>query len=254
MGSCSLLQGFFPTQDSDPGLLPCRQILYQLSHHQILVLPCSGGRWGPGEEARLNWMFWLELKSQASRPPESSFFLSEQRRGRPRVLALRTSHWAWGRGRCPRQWGSHLGLRVCVFNHSVVAGSLWTVTHQAPLFVGFSRQEDCSGSPFPLQGVFPTQGLGPHLLCLWQWQPGSLPLSPLGRSPRPDHWAQSRLLLSAPRAQCWPPSALGDNGGGLLSVGPSWKWRTCRGALPWTLSLCGCAPHLLKAENFPAVP
>ena len=28
----SLLQGFFPTLGSNPGLLPCRQILYQLSH------------------------------------------------------------------------------------------------------------------------------------------------------------------------------------------------------------------------------
>ena len=31
MGSCSLLQGIFPTQESNPGLLHCRQILYQLS-------------------------------------------------------------------------------------------------------------------------------------------------------------------------------------------------------------------------------
>ena len=31
-GSCSLLQGIFPTQGSNPGLLHCRQILYQLSH------------------------------------------------------------------------------------------------------------------------------------------------------------------------------------------------------------------------------
>ena len=32
MGSLSLLQGIFPTQGSNPGLLHCRQILYQLSH------------------------------------------------------------------------------------------------------------------------------------------------------------------------------------------------------------------------------
>ena len=32
VGSLSLLQGIFPTQGSDPGLLHCRQILYQLSH------------------------------------------------------------------------------------------------------------------------------------------------------------------------------------------------------------------------------
>ena len=32
MGSLSLLQGIFPTQESNPGLPHCRQILYQLSH------------------------------------------------------------------------------------------------------------------------------------------------------------------------------------------------------------------------------
>ena len=32
VGSLSLLQGIFPTQGSNPGLLHCGQILYQLSH------------------------------------------------------------------------------------------------------------------------------------------------------------------------------------------------------------------------------
>ena len=32
VGSLSLLQGIFPTQELNPGLLCCRQILYQLSH------------------------------------------------------------------------------------------------------------------------------------------------------------------------------------------------------------------------------
>ena len=32
VGNLSLLQGIFPTQGSNPGLLHCRQILYQLSH------------------------------------------------------------------------------------------------------------------------------------------------------------------------------------------------------------------------------
>ena len=32
VGSCSLLQGIFPTQGSNPGLPHCRWILYQLSH------------------------------------------------------------------------------------------------------------------------------------------------------------------------------------------------------------------------------
>ena len=32
VGSCSLLQGTFPTQGSNPGLPHCRRILYHLSH------------------------------------------------------------------------------------------------------------------------------------------------------------------------------------------------------------------------------
>jgi len=32
VGSLSLLQGIFPTYGSNPGLLDCRRILYQLSH------------------------------------------------------------------------------------------------------------------------------------------------------------------------------------------------------------------------------
>ena len=44
MGSLSLLQGIFPTQGSNPGLLHCRWILYQLSHNKSFwnaVLGCS---------------------------------------------------------------------------------------------------------------------------------------------------------------------------------------------------------------------
>ena len=32
VGRCSLLQGIFPTQGSNPGVLHCKQMLYQLSH------------------------------------------------------------------------------------------------------------------------------------------------------------------------------------------------------------------------------
>ena len=36
VGGLSFLQGFFPTQGSNPGLPHCRQILYQLSHKRSL--------------------------------------------------------------------------------------------------------------------------------------------------------------------------------------------------------------------------
>ena len=40
----------------------------------------------------------------------------------------------------------------------------WTVAHQAPVSIGFSRQEYWSGLPFPSLGIFPTQGSNPGLL------------------------------------------------------------------------------------------
>ena len=50
-----------------------------------------------------------------------------------------------------------------------------TVARQAPLSMGFSRQEQWSGLPFPTPGIFPTQELN---LCLLHWQAGSLSLVP----------------------------------------------------------------------------
>ena len=52
---------------------------------------------------------------------------------------------------------------------------LWAVARQAPLSMGFSRQEHWSGHTL-LQAIFLTQGLNPGLLCLLYWQVGSLPL------------------------------------------------------------------------------
>ena len=42
----------------------------------------------------------------------------------------------------------------------------WTVTHQAPLSMGFFRQEYWSGCHFLLQGIFLTQGSNQHPLSL----------------------------------------------------------------------------------------
>ena len=65
---------------------------------------------------------------------------------------------------------------VCVLSHVWPFSTPWTVTHQAPLPMEFSRQEYWSGCHFLLQGIFPTQGLNPSLLCLLHRQVDSLPL------------------------------------------------------------------------------
>ena len=35
----------------------------------------------------------------------------------------------------------------------------WTVAHQAPLSMGFSRQDYCNGLPFPPPGDLPDPGI-----------------------------------------------------------------------------------------------
>ena len=64
------------------------------------------------------------------------------------------------------------------FNHVRLFATPWTVARQAPLFMGFSRQEYWSGCHALLQVIFLTQGLKPHLLHLLHWQVGSSPLVP----------------------------------------------------------------------------
>ena len=61
-----------------------------------------------------------------------------------------------------------------------VRQTLWPVDCQAPLSVGFPRQEDGVGCHFILQGIFPIQGLNPQLMLLLHWQVDSSQLSQLG--------------------------------------------------------------------------
>ena len=44
--------------------------------------------------------------------------------------------------------------------------TLWTVAHQAPLSMGFPRQECWSGLPFPSPGDLPNPGIKPNLCLL----------------------------------------------------------------------------------------
>ena len=75
-------------------------------------------------------------------------------------------------------------VHVCVlscFSRVWLFVTLWTVTCQVPLSMGFSMQESWSGLPCPPPGDLPNPGTEPHLLCLLHWQVGSLPLAPPGK-------------------------------------------------------------------------
>ena len=50
---------------------------------------------------------------------------------------------------------------ACVLSHVQLFVTPWPVSHQAPLSMGFARQEYCSGLPFPSRGDFPGPGIEP---------------------------------------------------------------------------------------------
>ena len=57
----------------------------------------------------------------------------------------------------------------------------WTVAYQAPLSMGFSRQECWSGLPFPSPGDLPNPGIEPGSLAL---RADTLPSEPPGKPKR----------------------------------------------------------------------
>ena len=103
--------------------------------------------------------------------------------------------------------------------------TLWTVAHQAPLSMGFSRQEYWSGIPCPPPGDLPNPGIKPRSLTPPASADSSLPLAPLSwlvhnknvfltvlQAGRVPVWSGSskdsllgyRLLTSPKRKLCWP--------------------------------------------------
>ena len=70
--------------------------------------------------------------------------------------------------------GSFFLVSVCA-SRSVMFVTPWTVAHQAPLSMGFSRQEYWSGLPFPSPGDLPNPGIKSGSPAL---QADSLPSEP----------------------------------------------------------------------------
>ena len=96
---------------------------------------------------------------------------------------------------------------------------------------GISQQEHCSGLPFPLQGIFPTQGSNLCLLHLLPWQVDSLPPVPPGK----PCWR-----LRAPQLEILLPCFLSHHPILLLS----WPIDLSSGHQPGETSRVGCPePH-----------
>ena len=75
--------------------------------------------------------------------------------------------------------GKESGITLIVCMHAQLFSCVqpfavpWTIAHQAPLSVGFPRQEHRGELPCLLPGDLPHLGVKPESLCLLHWQAGS---------------------------------------------------------------------------------
>ena len=102
---------------------------------------------------------------------------------------------------------SRKGLKVKVKSLSRVRlfATPWTVAHQAPLSMGFSRQEYWSGLPFPSPGDLSNPGIEPRSPAL---QAGPLTSEPPGK-PRKGLISFKYIVVSLPKcAICFLPPIL----------------------------------------------
>ena len=87
--------------------------------------------------------------------------------------------WRWSPGTTYRRQTKTLRVlcRAQSLSRVQLFGTLGTVAHQAPLSMGFSRQEYWRGLPFPPSGDLPDPGLKPGSLSSPALQVDPLPLS-----------------------------------------------------------------------------
>ena len=69
----------------------------------------------------------------------------------------------------------------------------WTVAFQAPLSVGFPRQEYCSGLPFPSPGDLPGPGIKPVFPSLAS---GFFTTEPPGKPKVENTWSKVKVTCS----------------------------------------------------------
>jgi len=144
VGSHFLLQGIFPTQGWNPGLLHCRKILYHLNHKGSPFF--SGTHSKVAALRHTQWMGYknthkycllLLLLGRVSRvqlcaipidgsPPGSSI---------PGILQARTLEWVAISFSNVWKWKVKMKSLSCVW----LFATPWTAAYQAPLSMGFSR-------------------------------------------------------------------------------------------------------------------
>ena len=99
-------------------------------------------------------------KSQDFSSPLPSYSISTVSAAGSLVVGIRITH-------------IHLTLQHVLshFSHVWLFSTLWTTAHQAPLSMGFSRQEHWHGLPRPPPGDLPDPKieLASHIFCIGRW-------------------------------------------------------------------------------------
>ena len=107
--------------------------------------------------------------------------------------------------------GNKESIRVkCLLNHFdrvQLFATLWTIACQAPLSMGFSRQEYWSGLPCPPPGELPNSGIKPASPGSLALQVNSSPLSHLGSPSLEKHLRAKETVRTGwtPRRSRKPP-------------------------------------------------
>ena len=200
-------------------------------------------------------------------------------------------HWSYSHLSCP-SWGNAIipalnFLPLSLANFSLIGLSYqsmfylvkslsrvrlsvtpWTVAHQAPPSMGFSRQEHWSGLPFPSPGDLPNPGIKPRSPAL---QADTLTSEPPGKSYREVYYALVKYSFlithlfirfrkglrharhSAKHCAEGGTATLPPSSGSLrstkASLGATIYWRATCGRLP-TRSLCPVHSVLPASHEF----
>ena len=168
------LQGIVPTQESNPGLLHCRQILYRLSYK-------GSPKTCKNTFSNKNLCFYFNIFFLAYSCFRMLYeFLLYSKGNQPHVYKYPLFF------RFPSHLGHHRLLsrgHVCTlscFSRVWLFTLPWTVAHQAPLSMESSKQEYWSGLPCSPPADLHNPGRNLCLFHLLHWQAGSLPRGPSG--------------------------------------------------------------------------
>ena len=110
---------------------------------------------------------------------------------------------------------------VCACCHNLLFVILWTITRQAPLSMGFSRQESWSGLPCPSLGNLPYLGIEPGFPAL---QEDSLPLSHQGNPTSRHKLSQKDYGLVSERRKDFDDGACHHSDFTLTAASWGWTW------------------------------